>query len=81
MAKRAGKPWTAKTLSVLPMQLEPGGTTTCLLAQALDAQNAVVNQNFVWDLRRHGAVLAPPADHYEVSVWSFDVMQSGCGAC
>jgi len=47
----------------------------------LDAQNAVVNQNFVWDLRRHGAVLAPPADHYEVSVWSFDVMQSGCGAC
>jgi hypothetical protein len=28
MAKRAGKPQTAKTLSVLPMQLEPGDTFT-----------------------------------------------------
>lgn len=60
-----------------------------LLAQAFDAQNAVVGQKLRWIpgamepfSRSYFEVRGlPAADHYKVSVWAFDVMQSGCGAC
>ena len=55
-----------------------------LLAQALDAQNNVVGQRIEWvpgivpnfDRAYFRIPGLPPADHYRVSVWSFDILQA-----
>jgi hypothetical protein len=56
-----------------------------VLAQALDAANNVVAQKIAWvaggvpALNRSYFRIAglPPADQYRVSVWSFDIIDSG----
>ena len=55
-----------------------------VLAQALDASNNVIAQKIEWvpgvvpNFNRSYFRIAalPPADHYRVSVWSFDIIDS-----
>jgi len=58
--------------------------TVRLLGQALDASNNVVGQRIVWvpggvpQLSRAYFKISglPPADHYRVTVWSFDIIDT-----
>ena len=63
---------------------QPAGNVR-LLAQALDAGNTVVAQKIEWvpgivpNFNRSYFKISPlpPADHYRVSVWSFDIIDTG----